>query len=258
MSEFEICSTCGGEYDKRFLDTPCPECGKQYGGKDATKLETPKNTQFLEVVEHLDIPKEYLTNTWSKSKLLKDNANKLADRNFQRFGEQLDKAHTIFANGMIPRTSAIIIAPPKMSKEVWAYSCMQMAVANNHTVTWLLDTQEVNRLLVLSGDNPKYKLYNKISYDDYMMADVCFVTVTKTQAKHGAYQVILELLDRRSRKGLPTFIISRYDLKQISRWDYDNQFEHIRDYSGKENNLKYPAIIQWMDIFNKDAGSPSK
>ena len=45
--------------------------------------------------------------------------------------------------------------------------------------------------------------------------------------------------------GLPTFILSRYDIKSMSKWDYNNQFQHIIDFNGHENSLKYPVIIQY-------------
>lgn len=249
MNEFNVCSTCGGEYDKRYVDKPCPECGKQYGGNAATNLDDVDQNKFTSALEVLEIPKEYQKVKWSKARLLKDNKNKMSDQSFMRFVDQLDKCHAIFDQGQIPRTSAIVIAPPKMSKLTWAYSCMQLALANHHSVTWLLDTQELKRLVVLAGDKPHYKLYNKITYDDYIMSDVCFITVTKTYARYEAYQVIMELLDRRARKGLPTFFISRFDLKQLSKNDYDNTFESIKDLEGNNNNYKYPAIVQWANIF---------
>ena len=252
MDSFKVCSTCGGEYDKRFTDTPCPECGKMYGKNKKTELESVDEVRFNSAMDTLEIPEEYRKVKWSKSILLKNNADKLSDRSFAHYADQLSKAHDIFDSGRLPNISAIIIAPPKMSKLTWAYSCMQLALANGYSTSWLLDTQEVKRLLVLGGDNPKYELYNKINYDSYIMSDALFVTVTKTYARGEAYSVILELLDKRARKGLPTFFISRFDLKQLSRRDYDNQFEFVKDYTGKENNLKYPAIIQWSDIFGKN------
>lgn len=249
MNEFSVCGTCGGEYDKRFVDTACPECGKQYGGNSATRLEEIDSTKFNNALEVLEIPKEYQKVKWSKVRFMKDNEEKMKDMSFMRFAEQLDKCHSIFDKGSVPSMSAIIIAPPKLSKLTWAYSCMQLALANHHSVTWLLDSQELKRLIVLGGDNPKYKLYNKITFDDYVMSDVCFVTITKTYARYEAYQMIMELLDKRARKGLATFFISRFDLKQLSRNDYDNSFESIKDYEGNNNNLKYPAIVQWANIF---------
>lgn len=249
MDSYKVCSTCGGEYDKRYIDKPCPECGKMYGKSKTTDLNEVDNIRFNSAMDTLEVPEAYRKVKWSKSTLLKYNADKLSDKTFMHYAEQLARAHATFDAGKIPNISAIVIAPPKMSKVTWAYSCMQLALENGHSVSWLLDTQEVKRLLVLGGDNPRYKLYNKIDYDNYIMADVVFVTITKTYAKGEAYSVILELLDKRARKGLPTFFISRYDLKQISRTDYDGQFDFIKDYRNTENGLKYPLIVQWSDIF---------
>lgn len=257
MGDYIVCSTCGGEFDKRFIEQPCPECGKSYGVNKKTDLNEVDEIRFNAAMDTLEVPEEYRKVKWSKTVMLKNNADKMSDRSFTHYVDQLAKAHDIFDAGKLPNISAIIIAPPKMSKLTWAYSCMQLALANGYSTSWLLDTQEVKRLIVLSGDNPKYKLYDKVDYDSYIMSDVLFITVTKTYARSEAYSVIIELLDKRARKGLPTFFISRFDLKQLSRRDYDNQFEFIKDFTGKENNLKYPAIIQWSDIFTKNVNNES-
>ena len=84
------------------------------------------------------------------------------------------------------------------------------------------------------------------------MADVCFITVTKTEYRYDSYSTILEIIDRRARKGLATFIISRFDLKQLARRDYNKQFLAIRDYNGRDNDLKYPAIIQYWNFSSRN------
>ena len=83
------------------------------------------------------------------------------------------------------------------------------------------------------------------------MADVCFITVTKTEYRYDSYSTILEIIDRRSRKGLSTFVISRFDLKQLARRDYDKHFLAIRDYNGHDNDLKFPVIVQYWNLSSR-------
>lgn len=247
----KFCYTCGGEYDIRYVDKPCPECGRQYKTGSTINVIQEEKSEILTSVEDIKVPAQYVGVLWNKEQLLKDNESNVTDLWFSRYCEQLQKIHDTFMDGRLPNKSGIIIAPPRMSKITWAYSCMQAAITHGFSVNCLLDTVELKRLVVLAGTNPKYKLYNEIDYDSYMMADVCFITVSKTESRYEAYSVILEILDRRSRKGLSTFIISRYDLKQLSKWDYDNNFIKIKDDRGHENDLKYPVIVQYWPFNGK-------
>lgn len=246
MSDY--CFTCGGKYDERFVDKPCPECNRQYKKSSAVVMEVKPSTEFLNTLKDLAIPDFYQNKVWNKERLKKDNQDIIGDKSFERYVQQLDRIHSIFVDGRLPNKSAIIIAPPRMSKVTWAYSCMQQAVKHNYSVAWLLDTVELKRLLVLAGENPRYKLYDRVDYDSYLMSDVCFITVTKTEYRADSYSTILEIIDRRARKGLSTFIISRFDLKQLSRRDYDKHFTAIKDFNGHDNDLKYPVIVQYWNM----------
>ncbi|GAA0101701.1 hypothetical protein UT300012_24160 [Paraclostridium bifermentans] len=244
----KACRTCGGKFDARYIETPCPSCGNTYGApKPETLIE---NKEFVQKAKDLTIPEQYIGRIWDKQVLLKDKEDDATNRHFNRFVTQLERIHSIFENGLLPAKSAIIVAPPKCSKAVWAYSCMQLAVGKGFSVAPILDTIELKRLLVLAGEKPTTKLYGGINYDEYMTSDVVFVTVTKTEYAYDAWKVILEILDRRSRRGLPTFILSRYDVKTMSRYDYNKQFDHVVDFNGNENPLKYPVIIQYTGSFN--------
>lgn len=237
------CFTCGGEYHPDYLDNPCPECGRIYG---KISLEEKKDDkEFITKAKNLDIPGEYIGVKWSKEILLKNKSEEASNRNFIRFVDQLDKVQTLFDVGRIPAKSAMIIAPSGYSKVTWAYSCMQLALEHGFSVAPILDTIELKRLLILASENPKYKLYKTVDYDDYILSDICFVTVTKTDFCLDAWRVILEIIDRRSRKGLPTFIISRFDIETISKRDYEGHFKSFVDYNGNQNSLKYPAIIKY-------------
>lgn len=244
----KMCFTCGGNYNKDFVDKPCPECGRQYNIMNVDSLV--KATEFTEIsnkVTDMIIPKNYQGVVWSKELLLKYNSELKSDMNFMKYVEQLGKIHSIFQKGLVPSKSAIIVGSPATSKVTWAYSCMQYAIKNNYTVAPLLSTTEATRLFRLSGDNPKYKLYNMFEFDEYVMSDVLFLTVSKTEARFTSYSIIMELIDTRSRKGLPTFIISRYDRLQMSKWGGVDEFKYIKDERGTENDLKYPAYLAYWE-----------
>lgn len=229
------CIICGGHGLK---DKVC-ECGRQPRGIIAQNIKTPTVTKVSG-----DIPEYYKEHVWH-GQVLRDSHKDLSnDLLFDKFVNQLEKIHNMFSAGSVMNKSAIIIAPPKFSKVTFAYSCMQRAYERGYSVAPLLDTQEVKRLITLAADRP-LKDYKGVNYDDYISKDVCFITVTKTSYREEAYQVIQEILDKRSRRGLPTFFISRYSLDTLSRRDWDKSFQGILDMNNVENSLKYPAVLTY-------------
>lgn len=238
------CFVCG---NAGFPDKDCPSCGREAKIKsmnldfrdDAEKYVTQAGMQV--------IPDHYKGVIWSGEVLKSTKSDLENDLNFQSFVQGLESINAVFAKGLLSRQSAIIIAPAGFSKMTFAFSCMQRAVDNGFTVAPLLDTVEIKRLLTLAGDNPNYKACKSINYDEYIVADVLFATVTKLAAREWAFETIQELIDRRARKGLSTFIISRYDLAEISKKDYANQFAATAT-AVSDDGCKYPAVIRYKDF----------
>lgn len=234
------CFTCGGH---GFLDHDCPECGMKAKKNNILQIKE-KTASIIDTAKNIQIPSCYMGVTWSLDKLRRSHSESLNDLTFIKYCEQLDKIHTIFASGRIPSRSVIVVAPQQHSKMIWAYSCMQMAIRAGLTVAPIFDTLEVKRLVVLAAERPK-QVYLGINFEDYLNSDVVFITVTKTAYREEAYAVIEDMLDKRTRRGLPTFFISRYNLDTLSKRDYSGDFSLIRDIHGTENDLKYPTIIQY-------------
>lgn len=249
----KYCFTCGGF---GFEDKVCPECGHEPLNK-TLDLDKVKNvSEFVKKIDNTEIPAKYHGIFWSREVLERDNQDKLSqgangasDKLFTWYCDQLQLINDVFANNRIPHKSAIIIAPAGYSKITFAYSCMQRALNAGFTVAPLLDTCEVKRALILACENPRYQINKYLSYEDYIYADVMFITVTKLYVKNEAYQVIEEILDRRSRKGLSTFILSRASLEDMSARDVKGDFKAIK--RDGLDDCKYPAIIRYTDQFSR-------
>lgn len=241
MTDTNWCWKC---CNRGFPDKVCPVCGRE-PVKQTVNLEQMENVdEFVQKIDNFGVPPQYRGIFWDSGELLRMHPELETNLMFKRFVSNLEKINTVFANGLLSPKSAIIIAPAGFSKMTFAYSCMQRALNNGFTVAPFLDTIELKRLLVLAGENPNYKLFGNVDYDEYIMSDVCFVTVTKMRQREWAYEVLQELIDRRERKGLSTFIISRFSLAEISRRDRSSQFEVISTAKTK-NNVKYPAVIRF-------------
>lgn len=241
ISSDGYCFVCGG---KGLLDEKCPSCGRE-PKKLSFSFEEDSGEKFIQKVDAINVPGKYRGIMWNPDVLRKSFRDKEHDSAFQRFVNQLDKVDSVFASGILSDKSAIIIAPAGYSKMTFAYSCMQRAIDAGFSVAPMLDTSELKRLLYLSSENPTYKLYNNINYDDYIMSDVCFITVTKMATHEWAYNTIQEILDRRARKGLGTFVISRFSLAEISKRDLSNQFSVISTASSQDD-FRYPAVISYQ------------
>lgn len=246
ISKDGYCFVCGGH---GFLDKECPSCKKPPKNAGIDFSDDRQTEGFVEKIDSFGIPGQYRGVFWSADILRKHNRDKEDDLSFRKFTDQLSKIHNVFASGMLSGKSAIIIAPAGFSKEVFAYSCMQFALQHRLTVAPFLDTVELKRLLVLAGEQPSYRLFGRVTYDEYIMSDVCFVTVTKLPQREWSYNVIQELIDRRSRKGLGTFVLSRYSLSEISRRDKSNQFGVIST-ADSADNFKYPAVVSYRPMLS--------
>ena len=250
------CFTCGG---LGFPDKDCPECKLEARNKSLNLDKKESIQEFLVKIKDTAIPAMYHGVFWNAEILRKDNADKVPqysnneikeDLYFKQFVDQLERINNIFADGRIPHRSAIIVAPAGYSKITFAYSCMQRALNAGFSVAPLLDTNEVKRALVLAGENPRYKINRTIDYDDYIMSDVMFITVTKLHNYTDAYSIIQEIFDRRSRKGLSTFVLSRFDINAIAKNDRSGSFQVLQT-KDSSDHYKFPAIIQYSDRFRK-------
>ena len=248
----EYCFTCG---NYGFPDRECPECGRRPKSLNLSKLEPEDIEQFSREVKSVKIPEPYVGNEWSSIKFWRNHSDKLGsegkpkDKLLEHFVNTLEKVHNIFASGEVPKKSAIVVAPSTYSKLTWAFSCMQHAIKSKRTVAPFLDTLEAHRLVVLSSQDPKYKLYGSIDYDSYITSEVLFLTVTKTEYRKHAYSLIQDIFDKRTRLGLSTFVVSRYSIEELARWDRSGNFIKIKEESPDENNMKTPVILTYKEAF---------
>lgn len=237
----KYCFVCG---NNGFADKECPCCHRAPTTKSLNLEYSERPEEFVKKIDSFGIPDVYRGIAWNSDILRNSKPELEKDYNFDRFVQQLEKVNQVFCSGQLSKKSAIIIAPAGFSKMTFAYSCLQRAVDNNFSVAPLLDTVELKRLIGLSAENPRYRLYDRVEYDDVLTADVMFVTVTKLRQYEWAYEVVQEIFDKRTRLGRSTFVISRFDLNEISRRDYSNSFEALAD-TTVTDFCKYPAIIAY-------------
>lgn len=228
------CYNCGGV---GFVGRECPVCHR------IQKAEVPvEKTSFGLKYDNFIIPSEYQSETWDREKAIKTNNN---SPDFINYVNELNNIHETFKKGRKPTGSYIVISPSGTSKKTWAYSCMKYALEKGLTVAPLLDTLEYKRLSLLSAERPKFKMFNKINFDEYLMADVVFLSVIKDEYCTEAYGPILTILDRRDRLGLPTIILSSFKLEILAKRDFTKSFMDLVELGEIKHSNKFPALIEY-------------
>lgn len=72
------------------------------------------------------------------------------------------------------------------------------------------------------------------------------MTVTHTYYRYDAYSVLDELINRRARLGLATFVLSRYSLKTLYKWDKLGSLDSLKNSSSKDGR-KYPSVVAYVE-----------
>lgn len=232
----EECLFCRG----KGMPTGCPKCGKQSGMR-------PQSVEITdEIIFNHAIPDQYKDVYWNESIIRSDYQGLADNRGFQAYLAKLAKVYDIFAKGGIPKQSLLVMAPRRFGKVTWAYSCMKQAIAHGYSVAPLLDNTQYQRLNVLCSERPNSRYIKKLGcqIEDVDFADVVFLTVDKANWA-GAFRTLDSLIDKRTRIGKPTFIISRFSMIEMTRSDpFDNVAAGFIDTARRENLVKYPSIIE--------------
>ena len=229
-----ICLTCRG----LGLPEGCPSCGKT-----STFNESPEVPVTEEDLDLMCIPKYYQDQIWSKQTFLDTHKDAASPVLLEKYATTLDRIFSIFKSGSIPNKSFFVIAQRGMAKMTWAYSCMQEALKHGHSVMPIIDNTQFKRLNIISSDRISSKFLKNMKYtiDDYLAADVVFMTVDPDNFQ-SSYRTIDSLLSKRARLGLPTFVLSRYTIAQMSLLDYEGTFKSVVSKQQQDRN-KYVVVI---------------
>jgi hypothetical protein len=211
----------------------------QAGNVDITK----------ENLEKFAIPKAYLQMEWNSDVLIAGHPQYKDSKTFIRYVKALNKTITEFADGLIPTQSMIFIAPQTFGKQTFANCCLKEAMSHGYSVVPILDNTQIKRINLLSADKPNsdYLRLSSVTIEDLNQADVCFVTIDSDNYQN-ALKTAVSLMDKRARWDKPTFILSRYTLKQMSKFDYSNTYLGIVDTHRNNNNMRYPAIFSTLGV----------
>lgn len=222
-----ICSFCGG-FGK---EGGCPKCGLTI--RSAASVKT----------MHLDVPANVIPVPYQGKLWEKPDDPKLPIK-FKEFDTALEKVHTEFMKGTVPFFSMFISSPPKYGKQEFAYACMQLALAQQFSVSPLFSTADWRRLYRVSQVNPFYKLYNEYQWDKLVERDVVFISVDHSDERFDVVGLMKDILDTRSRLSKSTFFISDFKLEDLVRTWSGDDYNLIFNSDPDRDYARYPVIIQ--------------
>lgn len=223
------CHFCGDE----GKEGGCPKCGL------TIRKVTHGKVLALKVATDL-IPTAYQGVTWERPVAP---AGQEFPMVFRHVDEAMEKVYNTYLKGELPSYSLFLSAPPKSGKNVFAFACMQTAVARGYNVAPLLSTTDWRRLHKVSQVNPLYKLYGKYQWDTLILSDVLFLYVDHTDDHNDDIPLLKSIYDTRASFGMPTVVLSDYRLNDIvPRWNSD-LYGTIYNSNPKRDYLRYPVVL---------------
>lgn len=234
------------------LNIDCADCSRKKKEGSRVIKEIMQTTDY----DKLLIPLNYRGVDFNRDTLLSTHPDLTTNGKFLEYVKNLDKIHEIIKYGKIPAKSGIFIAPRTFAKITFAYSCLQHAELNGLKTFPILDTQELSRFLILSEEKPFSPIKGlgedfSWTYEDFLTADLVFITVSKGYYNKKSYAIIEQAMDMRSRRGKSTFILSAFSLNTLTAFDNKGKSARMIDSTLKNNPQRYPAIIQFLDHTNE-------
>lgn len=233
-----VCPSC------RFkpLTGTCSVCGTGKVVVSKNFEETP-----LSEVDRFFIPHKYRKEKFSSATLTEHKKDIANNASFIEYKKVLDAILVRISSGQIENRSYYISAPAGFGKETFAYTVLQMAMANGMTIFPYIDLGEAERLMNAYQTNHKDDpIKDDIGFSDVELytAKVVILKVPHNNVASFLYKAMLTIIDRRARRGLPTIILSRYRLNYFTSLDTNGEVRNIVSYSKPSaKNLQVFEVI---------------
>lgn len=258
---------------KQLVD--CPDC------KNIKKaMETPKNADGVSMFDILSIPENYRNLGVVKREVLStSNTSMFSDTSIELLGKFLDNTvESIYNYGKVPNKSVYLYVGNGIDIKLYIYSLQQLALENGlgvvpyisanslYGVQKVLDCKDRHVELVKTlerrekvdferiEDIPvveglKFCRYTKLTYFDYINADVCFIEATSNTTDSG-WIAIADLLSERARRNLPTYVVGYWASKTLISSAY-KPFKYLTT----DNGLSRLDRLSLYELKNKKGES---
>lgn len=210
----------------------CPDC------KNIVKaLEQPKTVEGISLFDVLCIPENYRNLGVVKREVLSmGKTSVFSNTSLENVGKLLDNiVESIYNFNKVPYISAYVYGGSYADMKMYVYSVQKLAIekglgvvpyisANSlFGIQSVLDCKERHFELVKGLENNvrvdfenlediplveglKFCRHTKLTYFDYINADVCFIDATSNTTEKG-WVAVADLLAERARRNLPTYVI---------------------------------------------------
>ena len=203
------------------FDTYCPICGGSGIVPHTNELCTCVNAQkaFGEGISCLDIPKQYAGKTFNP-KLLPVDCGPL-------YSKFLTDLHNKLVAQKVRNYNCLICSPIAHGKTVMAYSVIEALYKKNIPIFPIFTTSEMRNVLS-SLDNGQETTYGMSTpASNFTVAPFIFVKIP-ILLDWSTYPMILDIMDRRVRRGLSTIFLYDGDFDNLVKFDKNNIIAQLR------------------------------
>ena len=202
------------------LDTYCPICGGLGIKKDGTLCDCPNAQRaFGEGVSCLDIPKQYAGKEFN-SKLIPRDCGDI-------YINYLTTLHNNLITQKISTYNCLVCSPIAHSKTIMAYSVIEN-LYRKHIPTFPVFTTSEMRNVLNSLDNGQETTYGTSTpASNFLVAPYIFVKIP-ILLEWSTFPIILDIMDRRVRRGLSTIFLYDGDYENLVKMDKNNIIAQLR------------------------------
>lgn len=212
--------------------TWCPKCSNTGIDIDGNPCSCRFNAEsFYETVSCMDIPQQYQGVMFSAALVPKD-----VDPSYSIF---LQKLFDQVVTGKVFQQNMCICSPVAHSKNVWAYSCIEMLFRKGIPTFPVYDVLEIKRIL-LDTDLNRKQLYDVANPENVTLAPILFVKVPRVITWE-VYDTMVLILDRRTRRGNSTVFLYDGHWGQLIALDKNGV---VKDLMG-DGNFNTIAVRSW-------------
>lgn len=215
-----------------------------------------------EAVEKGLIPEYRWEDEWDKDILQKDivEMGKLYGyklSNYKMWSDTLTNILMTISSSLKITESYLIGAPNDYGKAIFAYTCIKRLYALNRRVVPYITLgnlgvlrKEYDRYIAYRAEPKKeFSSENKYTWDDYVKAEIAFVSFTDVSRGWLEWNVLNSLISERSLNALPTIVFTRNSI-ELYKKDKDLKRQYIDELvahnsrASKYDKLTYIAVYK--------------
>lgn len=194
---------------------PCPHCSGIVSELTSSKRE--ENTQEIDLLDKLCIPDMYRDAKFNPETFFGAQSRRtFAASTFRPVLEKLVSIEDSVKRARVLRESCYFYCgiPDAENTYAYVYYILRLAVKFGLSAVPFASLMDLHEVRFRTPETSR--LYSNLTWYDYTTADVCFLCST-AKAGDSEFVLLADLLQERSRRGLPTYIIGYWTRETLKK-----------------------------------------